>query len=113
MVDFDNRGQKSVDIASTYIQVLIGLASGIITAVLAFYSDISKITNFDLPLLKISLGLFGISIGGGLLGLGALVNSIANSNNAIPTNSSSVMAFVTLQFVAFGLGITLVILSLP
>ncbi|MDE2590868.1 MAG: hypothetical protein KGL95_14530, partial [Patescibacteria group bacterium] len=101
--DLNNRGLKAVDVASTYIQVLIGLASGIITAALAFYSDISKIPNFDLHFLKISFIFFGISICGGLCGLGGLVDSTANPKVSSPTDSRSAMVCVAIQFVGFAL----------
>jgi hypothetical protein len=37
ILTFTERAQKAVDVTSTFVQVLIGLSSVIIAAVLAFY----------------------------------------------------------------------------
>jgi hypothetical protein len=71
--DINNRGQKSVDVASTYIQVLITLSSAIIAAVLGFYPTLLEIPYFNFLFLKVALMFFGASIVGGLVGLGALI----------------------------------------
>jgi hypothetical protein len=54
---------------STYVQVLIGLASGIIAALIGFYPTLLGIKYFNFLLLKVALGCFGFSIVGGLIGL--------------------------------------------
>ena len=114
MVDLDTRAQKAVDVASTYIQVLIGLASGIITAVLAFYPNIIATPEFDLGNLKYALIILGISVIFGLIGLGGLINATASSNNKTPTNATSTRIPVLLQLITFGVGIMyLVIFVIP
>ena len=107
-----NRAEKAVDIASTYVEVLIGLASGLITALLGIYAFLVPIPNINFLFLKISLIFFGISIIGGLFGLGGLVNATAGSS-PIPTNARSVRGFVLVELVAFGIGIILLILVFP
>lgn len=109
MTNFDERAQKAVDIASTYVQVLIGLASGIITAVLAFYPDIKQNTMIDPQFLKIALSVLGGSIIFGLIGLGGLVNSTANADKKTPTNTLGTRFPVTIQLIAFGLGMVILI----
>jgi hypothetical protein len=59
------RGLKSVEVTSTYVQVLVGLASGIITAVLAVSPDL-ELVGLNSILLKVSLGFLGSSIIAGL-----------------------------------------------
>ena len=109
--DISTRGEKSADVASTYIQVLITLSSGIIAAVLAFYPDLLKIPNFNFLLLKISLLFFGSSIIAGLIGLGGLITKI--SSDAIPGEARLVNIPVAFQFILFGLGIFMVLFVIP
>ena len=73
----------NVDVSSTYIQVLIGLASGIITATLGL-STLVGLDGFNSILLKISLFSFGLSIVSGIIGLGGLVAAIGEANKTIP-----------------------------
>src|SRR5919108_2267106 len=86
--DLGDREAKAVDIASTYHQVLIGLASGIITAVLGIYPNLLTITTLNFLWLQMSLICFGCSVFAGLMALGGLVTSTAKKQkDPIPTNS--------------------------
>lgn len=107
-----NRGQKLVDVISTYIQVLIGLASGIITAILAFYSDISVVPNLAILFLKYGLIALVASIVFGLVSLGGLIGNIAMGSND-PSKVLSVRIMTILQFVGFAIGIGLIVFSIP
>jgi hypothetical protein len=111
--DINNRGQKSVDVASTYVEVLIGLASGIIVAIIGFYPTLLTIKDFDFLLLKISLSLFGGSIAFGLAGLGSLVKAISEYDIDIPPSKTRVNMVVLVQLGLFVIGIFLMIYILP
>lgn len=112
MPDLSERALKSIEIASTYVQVLIGLASGIITAVLAVSPDL-EIVGLNSILLKISLGFLGSSIIAGLFGLGALVGSTSDENDAKPLRGGLVTKPVTAQLVLFGIGISMMVYVVP
>jgi hypothetical protein len=109
--DINNRGQKSVEVASTYIQVLITLSSAIIAAVLGFYPTLLDIPQFNFFFLKIALMFFGASIIGGLVGLGALISKI--SSDSIPAQATMVNLPVAFQFILFGLGIFVMLFVIP
>jgi hypothetical protein len=110
--DLSDRAGKAVDIVSTYEQVLIGLASGLVVGVLAIYPSLLPISGFNNFYLKISLICFGLSMGGGLFGLQGLVTATP-TNAAIPTDSKKVRIPVIVQLVMFGSGIVFMILSFP
>jgi hypothetical protein len=99
------RQAKAVDVASTYIQVLIGLASGIIAAILGIYPNLLTITTLNFFSLQLSLAFFGFSTFAGLAGLGGLITMTGRDGVKIPTNSNWVMFPTAIQFVLFGLGI--------
>jgi hypothetical protein len=111
--DLNNRGLKSVDVASTYVQVLIGLGSGIITAIIGFYPTLLKIDNFNFLPLKISMICFGISIGCGLLGLGSIVNVMTTDTRSDPPNAKRVRFPVMVQFILFFAGILMLFFTMP
>jgi hypothetical protein len=111
--DLTSRGQKSVEVASTYIQVLIGLGSGIIAAVLGFIPNILTIDTFNFLYLKFSLIGFGVSIVSGLFGLGALVSETTKLKCQAPPNARRVRIPVMCQFIAFAAGIILMLYVIP
>jgi uncharacterized membrane protein len=111
--DLDNRGQKSVEVSSTYIQVLIGLALGIIAALIGLYPTLLGIKHFDFTLMKVALGCLGFSIVGGLIGLGTLIVAISKTQNDIPPSKVEVNIPVIFQFVLFAVGILLMLVVLP
>jgi hypothetical protein len=102
---------KAADIASTYIQVLITLASGIIVAIIGFYPTLLDIQKFNFLILHISLAFFVVSIVAGLMGLGGLINALVRKD--IPTDESYVRYPALIQLVLFGIGIIFLFLSLP
>ena len=112
MADLTDSAAKAVDIASTYVQVLIGLASGLITAVLGIYPFLMPIAGMNFSLLKISIVCFGISLIAGLFGLGGLVNATAGKN-VVPTNAGMARAPVIVQLIMFGIATALLILAFP
>ena len=113
MTDLNERKLKSVEIASTYAQVLIGLASGIITAVLAVSPDILKVEGLNVEHLKISLSVLAASIIAGLIGLGALVSSTSEENKDNPIRLNEVTIPMFAQLILFGLGIGLIVFVIP
>lgn len=130
--DIGDRAAKAVDIASTLHQVMIGLSSGIIAAVLGIYPNLLTITNLNFFWLQISLIFFAISIFGGLIALGGLVTVTATpisteqkeqqkdpiiteqkkgkkrkekkQKDPVPTNNREVRIPGTAQLVSFGVG---------
>lgn len=107
--DLDNRKLKSIDVASTYVQVLIGLSSGIITATLGL-SIFTVNSILTLYIITGALACFGVSIVGGLFGLGALVTEITINNN--PTSARRVNIPVFCQLTLFAIGIFLLLISI-
>jgi hypothetical protein len=73
---FNEKDQKAVDVVSAYIQILIGLASGIIAAVLAFYSNISQVQHLNVIIFQASLICLFISAAAGLVSYMTLTNAI-------------------------------------
>lgn len=113
MADLNERNLKSVEVASTYAQVLIGLASGIITAVLAVSPDLLKLEGLNPVNLKISLSVLAASIVTGLIGLGALVSMTAEDNEVTPVKNNLVTIPIFLQLVLFAVGIGLIVYVIP
>ncbi len=115
--NFDDRAQKATDVTSTFIEVLIGLSSAIIAVVLAFYPNIASIENINFFFLKISLLLFGISAGSGILAFSALIGVIDWKIKApSPAYNEGVRFFVFLQLGSFGIalaGLLYLIIELP
>lgn len=113
-VTLSERGLRSIEIASTYVQVLIGLASGIITAVLAVSPDL-ELVGLNSILLKVSLGILGSSIVAGLFGLGGLVGSTAESDEKVPKplETKRVTIPTTAQLFLFGIGIVMMVIVFP
>jgi hypothetical protein len=107
-----DRAAKAIEIASTYEEVLIGLASGLIFGVLAVYTYLLPVSGFNFDNLRISLICFGLSIFGGLFGLQGLVTTTPGKD-AIPTDSLLVRIPVIVQLVTFGLGTLFMLLSFP
>ena len=111
--DLNNRKQKAIDIASTYMQVLITLSSGILAAIIGFYPTLLTLEGFSFQFLTFSLAAFVISIFFGLVGLGALV--IATNNVAVssPTSKKLVRFPTCVQLGSFFVGICLLFFTLP
>ena len=107
--DLNTRSQKTIDVTSTYIQVLLGLASGIIAAVLAFYSNIIRIEGINLDLLRISLLSFVCSVVAGLFSYTTLISAIEEKDE--PIDDRNVRVCVICQIIAFGIGLALVFWS--
>jgi hypothetical protein len=112
MSDLAESAAKAADIASTYVQVLIGLASGLITAALGIYPFLIPIAGMNFTLFKASMICFGISLIAGLFGLGGLVNATAGKRT-VPTNEGMVRAPVTIQLAMFGIATALLIMAFP
>lgn len=104
-------GGKAADIASTYIQVLITLASGIIAAIIGFYPTLLDIKGFNFLTLHCSLSFLVASIIAGLIALGGLINALITKEK--PTDENYVRYPALIQLVLFGIGIVFLFLSLP
>lgn len=111
--DLNQRGQKTVDISSTYVQVLIGLSSGIITAILGVTPDLLKVEGLNFVLLKYSLICFGFSIISGLFGLGGLVGATAVTKYKNPPAAKRVTIPTWIQLILFGIGMLLMVYVIP
>jgi hypothetical protein len=85
--DLNNRKQKAIDIASTYVQVLITLSTAIFAAIIGFYPTLLTIDTFNFDFLHYSLFVFMISIFCGLCGLGGLVSSTNKDTEIEPTST--------------------------
>lgn len=94
------------------MQVLIGLASGLITAALGIYPFLLPIAGMNFLLLKDSMISFGISLIAGLFGLGGLVNATAGKYS-IPTDAGMVRVPVMIQLIMFGIATALLIMAFP
>jgi len=103
---------KAIDIASTYINILITLSSAIIAAIIGFYPTLLKIQDFNFEFLRISLVFFMFSIFSGLFALGGLV-SATKEDSGTPTSSVGARIPTIIQLITFGLGILFLLLTLP
>jgi cytochrome c oxidase subunit IV len=117
ILTFTERAQNAVDVTSTFVQVLIGLSSVIIAAVLAFYPNIASIEDINFSFLKFSLIMFGVSTVSGLLTYCALIGVVDWVTKACsPAYSGGVLLFVFIQLASFAIalvGMLYLIIELP
>ncbi len=111
-----DKDEKAIDIATTYSQILITLASGTIVVVLAVNRISSSLPRNSLTLLALSLVAFAISILSGLLELGGIIGVLqygrSDGNRKPLTPYDSYVKWTALiQLLSYFVGVGLVAMA--
>lgn len=114
-MSLDDRGKSAFEAATEMVKQLLALATASIGGVIVLFDDkdVRGITfGAAASEVNASLWLLGVSVGFGLLSLGALAGQLGSPEVRAPSIYATGVRIMTIgQMVAYGAGVLLVILA--